>query len=147
MKMQPTDTTFTSNFRLNARRSDAIHAFVAYFDIHFTLGDAPVSFSTGPGNPYTHWKQTVFYTDHVIAINRGEVLEGSISCSNGKVNPRCVLLSLLGQEEMWSFNNKQVLTLSSLHQCREVDIVMKYAFSGASTNFQRNEHTQLYFLR
>ncbi|ELR21103.1 arginine nmethyltransferase, putative [Acanthamoeba castellanii str. Neff] len=117
MKMQPTDTTFTSNFRLNARRSDAIHAFVAYFDIHFTLGDAPVSFSTGPGNPYTHWKQTVFYTDHVIAINRGEVLEGSISCSNGKVNPR------------------------------EVDIVMKYAFSGASTNFQRNEHTQLYFLR
>jgi hypothetical protein len=48
---------------------------------------------------------------------------------------------------MWSFNNKQVLTLSSLHQCREVDIVMKYAFSGASTNFQRNEHTQLYFLR
>lgn len=65
-----------------------MHAFVAFFDIHFTLGDAPVSFSTGPGNPYTHWKQTVFYTDHVISFNRGEALDGTISCSPGKVNPR-----------------------------------------------------------
>jgi len=91
MKMKPTDTTFTSNFRLNARQTDTMHAFVAYFDIHFTIGDTPVSFSTGPGNPYTHWKQTVFYTDHVITLNRGEVLEGTISCSPGKVNPRFVL--------------------------------------------------------
>jgi hypothetical protein len=44
-------------------------------------------------------------------------------------------------------NNKQALTPFPLCHYREVDIVMKYAFSGASTNFQRNEHTQLYFLR
>jgi hypothetical protein len=146
MKMQPTDTTFTSNFRLNARRSDAIHAFVAYFDIHFTLGDAPVSFSTGPGNPYTHWKQTVFYTDHVIAINRGEVLEGTISCSNGKVNPRCASFPCPWMHPRTT-RRLDAFDSPSTTQRREVDIVMKYAFSGASTNFQRNEHSQLYYLR
>jgi len=117
MKAKATDTTFTSKFKLTASRNDMIHALVAYFDIHFTLGDNIVSFSTGPLSAYTHWKQTVFYTRDVFSVYRGEVIEGSISCDRNKKNPR------------------------------EVDIVMNYSFSGSANGYQTIANTQNYYLR
>lgn len=104
MKATPSSTTFSSKFKLTANRNDLIHAFVAYFDIHFTLGDNIVSFSTGPLSAYTHWKQTVFYTADVFSVYRGESIEGTIACSPNKKNPR------------------------------EVDIVLSYSFTSLSNH-------------
>lgn len=79
---------FSSKFKINAQRNDLAHAFVCYFDIHFTQGDHVVSFSTGPHAHYTHWKQTVFYMNDVLPLYKGESVEGQISCSPNQKNPR-----------------------------------------------------------
>lgn len=65
------DLKFTSNFRLRATREDFIHAIIAWFDIGFEACHKPVRFSTGPQAKYTHWKQTVFYTQDTIIIEVG----------------------------------------------------------------------------
>jgi len=90
MKVTSGVSKFTSPFKITATRTDSIHAFVCYFDIHFTLGDHVVSFSTGPHAPYTHWKQTVFYTGDALSVNKGEVIEGVLSCSPNEKNHRDV---------------------------------------------------------
>jgi len=46
MKATKEVTKFTSYFKIVAHRNDLVHAYVCYFDIHFTQGDHVVSFST-----------------------------------------------------------------------------------------------------
>lgn len=43
------ELNFVADFKLNIKRSDYVHAFVAYFDIGFTCIHKPVRFSTGIG--------------------------------------------------------------------------------------------------
>jgi len=90
MKATTGVSRFTSPFKITATRKEHIHAFVCYFDIHFTLGDHVVSFSTGPMAPYTHWKQTVFYTGDALSACKGEVIEGTLSCAPNEKNHRDV---------------------------------------------------------
>lgn len=82
------DLTFTSQWRLKCVRSDRIHAFLSFFDIYFSYGSQPVSFSTGPMAPYTHWKHTVFYLDDVLCVDRGEEITGTISVAPNAKNHR-----------------------------------------------------------
>ncbi|VEU22271.1 DEKNAAC103298 [Brettanomyces naardenensis] len=82
--------SFNRNFRLRASRDDMAHALLAWFDIVFP-GDSPenvVRFSTGPQAHYTHWKQTVFYLDDVLEMNKGELVEGYLNCKPNEVNNR-----------------------------------------------------------
>lgn len=79
---------FLGEFKINARRSDYVHAFVAYFDCTFSKCHKPITFSTSPHSEYTHWKQTVFYLQNPIAIGPGEMITGKISCKRNANNPR-----------------------------------------------------------
>jgi len=88
------DLTFTAPFRLVANRDDFCHALVASFDIEFTRCHKKVSFSTAPGSPYTHWKQTVFYLDDVLSVKKGEEIRGEFSCKPGEKNPRDLELNI-----------------------------------------------------
>jgi len=117
MKAKTGVSKFSSPFKIVAQRNDLTHAFVCYFDIHFTLGDHVVSFSTGPMAPYTHWKQTVFYTAEPLSLYKGEAIEGTITSSPNEKNPR------------------------------DVDIKIEYSHKGAATQGHTVEHAQLYFLR
>eukprot|EP00005_Dracoamoeba_jomungandri_P013672 CAMPEP_0174262884 /NCGR_PEP_ID=MMETSP0439-20130205/16050_1 /TAXON_ID=0 /ORGANISM="Stereomyxa ramosa, Strain Chinc5" /LENGTH=354 /DNA_ID=CAMNT_0015347919 /DNA_START=11 /DNA_END=1075 /DNA_ORIENTATION=- len=108
---------FSSPFRIVAKRPDLIHAFVCYFDIHFTLGDNIVSFSTGPLAPYTHWKQTVFYLGDVLSVYKGEEINGTLSAKPNKKNHR------------------------------DVDIKIDYTFKGKANGNQEITKTHLYYLR
>lgn len=67
-----TDLAFSAPFTLDCRRSDFIHALIAWFDIEFTACHKPIKFSTGPHTRYTHWKQTVFYLREVLTVEEGE---------------------------------------------------------------------------
>jgi len=87
-KVQKSDLTFTTPFKLTAARDDYIHAFVAYFDIEFSKCHKPIHFSTGPRARYTHWKQTVFYLEDVLSVRQGEVITGSIACKPNQKNKR-----------------------------------------------------------
>jgi len=61
---------------------------VAWFDVKFSSGHKPITFSTGPKAEYTHWKQTVFYIDKQIAIHESEVLNGTIAVRKSIKNKR-----------------------------------------------------------
>jgi len=81
-------------FRLVASRDDYCHALVASFDIEFSKCHKKIFFSTAPGAPYTHWKQTVFYLDEVLSVKRGEELRGEFACKPGVKNPRDLDISI-----------------------------------------------------
>ena len=66
-------------FRLVANREDTVHAFLAWFDYDFTQGFQPVHVTTGPFTPPTHWKQTVFYLENPIHLEKGNAIHGQVS--------------------------------------------------------------------
>ena len=70
------------------RRTDYIHALIAWFDIEFSACHKPVRFSTGPHTKYTHWKQTVFYLADVLAGEGGEKVSGFLGCRPNEKNRR-----------------------------------------------------------
>ena len=74
------ELAFTAPFSLEIRRSDFIHALIAWFDIDFTACHKPIRFSTGPHTRYTHWKQTVFYLREVLTVEEGEQIRGTLEC-------------------------------------------------------------------
>jgi len=88
------DLAFKSPFRLVATRDDYCHAFVVSFDIEFSKCHKKIYFSTAPGAPYTHWKQTVFYLDEVLSVKKGEEIRGEWACKPGVKNPRDLDISI-----------------------------------------------------
>lgn len=70
------DLAFQAPFTLDVRKSDFIHALIAWFDIEFSACHKPIRFSTGPHTKYTHWKQTVFYLREVLTVEEGEQVRG-----------------------------------------------------------------------
>ncbi|KAK0965989.1 Nuclear SAM-dependent mono-and asymmetric methyltransferase [Friedmanniomyces endolithicus] len=82
------DLAFSLPFNLSIRRTDYIHALIAWFDIEFSACHKPVRFSTGPHTRYTHWKQTVFYLADVLTVEAGESVQGVLSCRPSQANRR-----------------------------------------------------------
>ncbi|KAF2789514.1 arginine n-methyltransferas-like protein [Melanomma pulvis-pyrius CBS 109.77] len=82
------DLAFTKNYTINVRRSDFIHAIIAWFDIEFSACHKPIRFSTGPHTKYTHWKQTVFYLQDVLTVEEGETITGVLTNKPSEKNHR-----------------------------------------------------------
>lgn len=82
------DLAFTTPFSLTVRRTDYVHALIAWFDIEFSACHKPVKFSTGPHTKYTHWKQTVFYLRDAITVEAGETLNARLLCKPNERNRR-----------------------------------------------------------
>jgi protein arginine N-methyltransferase 1 len=70
------------------RRSDFVHAVIAWFDIEFAACHKPIRFSTGPHTKYTHWKQTVFYLKDVLTVEEGETISGILENKPNEKNHR-----------------------------------------------------------
>ncbi|KAF6001187.1 Protein arginine n-methyltransferase [Cyanidiococcus yangmingshanensis] len=79
---------WSAAFRITAERDDFVHAFLVYFDVHFGCCHRPLTFSTGPSSPQTHWKQTVMYLDRALPLLTGEFIEGTLACRRNRRNPR-----------------------------------------------------------
>ena len=82
------DLNFSLPFRLSVRRTDYIHALIAWFDIEFSACHKPIRFSTGPHTKYTHWKQTVFYLKDVLTVEEGEKITGELDNKPSERNHR-----------------------------------------------------------
>lgn len=82
------DLAFRVPYALKARRSDFVHAIIAWFDIEFTACHKPIRFSTGPHTKYTHWKQTVFYLQDVLTVEEGEEIVGELENKPSEKNHR-----------------------------------------------------------
>jgi len=88
------DLAFKVPYQLTARRSDFIHALIAWFDIEFSACHKPIHFSTGPHAKYTHWKQTVFYLRDVLTIEEEEKVSGWLESRPNDKNRRDIDISL-----------------------------------------------------
>ncbi|AQZ16067.1 HMT1 (YBR034C) [Zygosaccharomyces parabailii] len=88
--VQLSDLSFTAKFQLQAKRQDWINGVITWFDVEFPApkGQRPIQFSTGAHAPYTHWKQSVFYTADDLECEAGDILEGEITCSPNKFHKR-----------------------------------------------------------
>jgi protein arginine N-methyltransferase 1 len=84
----PADLSFKVPYTLVAKRSDFIHAVIAWFDIDFTACHKPIRFSTGPHTKYTHWKQTVFYIREVLTVEEEETISGFLENRPNDKNKR-----------------------------------------------------------
>ncbi|KAH8695391.1 histone H4 arginine methyltransferase RmtA [Talaromyces proteolyticus] len=82
------DLAFRVPYSLAVKRSDFIHAIIAWFDIQFTACHKPITFSTGPHAKYTHWKQTVFYLRDVLTVEEEEVVNGFLENKPNSKNKR-----------------------------------------------------------
>ena len=107
------DLAFESEFELRVTRQDTMHAFIGYFDISFPSDKTAVSFSTGPHAKYTHWKQTVFYLQQPIQLEKGDLVKGTISVKPNDRNHRELDIQI-----SHSINNKEedVIT-QQFHMC------------------------------
>lgn len=59
---------YVNVIELASSHSGYLTALVMHFDIEFSQCHKRVWFSTGAHSYYTHWKQTVFYLDQVLAV-------------------------------------------------------------------------------
>eukprot|EP00928_Gymnodinium_smaydae_P071637 TRINITY_DN55176_c0_g1_i1.p1 TRINITY_DN55176_c0_g1~~TRINITY_DN55176_c0_g1_i1.p1 ORF type:complete len:388 (+),score=61.50 TRINITY_DN55176_c0_g1_i1:111-1274(+) len=90
------DLDFFAEYSLKVTRKDLLHAMVVWFDVTFggspahraAHGAMPVVLSTAPHKPGTHWKQTVFYLNEVLAAFPGEELCGMLAVRKSASNPR-----------------------------------------------------------
>jgi len=88
------DLTFEVPFSLDVRRNDYVQALVTFFTVEFAKCHKRTGFSTGPDQHYTHWKQTVMYTQYTIAVNEGDKITGVFSCKANARNPRDLDLAI-----------------------------------------------------
>jgi len=79
---------FEVDFSVRVGRNDYVHALVLYWTCEFTKCHTFTGFSTAPNCPYTHWKQTVFYLNDSLTVNKGEVLSGKFRLSQNEKNKR-----------------------------------------------------------
>ncbi|GAB68448.1 probable protein arginine N-methyltransferase [Plasmodium cynomolgi strain B] len=62
---------------------------IDYVDKNFII-----SFTTGPYGGHTHWKQIVLYTDHVLTVEKHEVLRGMFALRKNAKNKRHIDMKL-----------------------------------------------------
>lgn len=92
--VQAEDLNFSTEFSLTAARTDYVHGFLLYFDVSFTSAHIPLSFSTSPLEPYTHWKQTTFYLREDLTMCENETVHGVFACKRNEENHRELDISL-----------------------------------------------------
>ena len=86
--VQKADLDFCVPFSVRVKRPDWIHAMLVYFSCTFSFGHKPVTFSTGPFDKYTHWKQTVMYLQRDLQVETGDVVQGVFGCRPNARNHR-----------------------------------------------------------
>ncbi|EPY25076.1 protein arginine N-methyltransferase 1 [Angomonas deanei] len=95
------DLSFTSKFSLQATENAKIDAISVHFDTPFFAGHEAVILDTSPHNAPTHWRQTVLYLYHPLAMNKGEKANFELKCAPNPGNPRDLDIALKVQ-----FNGK-----------------------------------------
>jgi len=83
-----TDLSFKKYFSIKVLRNDFMHALIGWFDVEFTKCNKPITLTTSPAAPYTHWKQTVFYLEDILVVHTGDEISGWLYCTPNSKNPR-----------------------------------------------------------
>ncbi|KAK6637176.1 hypothetical protein RUM44_007590 [Polyplax serrata] len=97
-------TNFASDFCLECTIDGRLTALCGYFDAFFDLPNSVV-LSTSPKSGKTHWKQTIFFLQNPLNINKGSVINGRMSCKKSADDDRAltIAITLEGHEKMEYF--------------------------------------------
>lgn len=82
--VKPEQLDFTSSFTLHSSHEGTMDVFVIYFDVNFSNANKPVSFSTGPRSPETHWRQTVLILNEPLNLKSGDIVTGKIELKSNR---------------------------------------------------------------
>lgn len=63
VNMKKEDVNFSASYTLHMKQNSTASALVTWFDCRFDDVKRKVTLSTSPYEPYTHWKNTIFYID------------------------------------------------------------------------------------
>ena len=86
--MKKEDVNFAATYHLNIKKNSKVSAMISWFDCHFENLKNKVILSTSPYEPYTHWKNTIFYLDQPQDVREGDKVKGSIAVRQAKENHR-----------------------------------------------------------
>jgi type I protein arginine methyltransferase len=81
------DIDFTESCDVEISRSGTCHCIVLWFDTPFSerfCSEQPVTLTTSPQAPQTHWVQTVFLLKRAVDVQVGEHLHLRMSFAKGK---------------------------------------------------------------
>ncbi|CAN8076531.1 unnamed protein product [Agarophyton chilense] len=84
----PSDLRFASSFQLRALKRNHLQAIVGFFTVSFTYGTKKIHLRTGPMHRPTHWKQTIFFLDQPMPMEKNECITGVIAVQQNKNNKR-----------------------------------------------------------
>ena len=97
---------FTARVTLTFTADDALEALVVWFDTRFEEGaeteEGRVMLSTGPREPATHWKQTVFRLHEKVEGKVGERVEVELTAKRGEKYQRSYRVQL----RYWKVNTE-----------------------------------------
>lgn len=82
------DLDFSSSYELKVSRDDTFSGIIGWFDCTFSKLNKKFELSTSPYTKSTHWKQTTFYSEKDVSVNRGDLISGSIAVRKSKTNFR-----------------------------------------------------------
>ncbi|BFF90523.1 protein arginine N-methyltransferase 1 [Drosophila madeirensis] len=87
---------FRTVFALEVLRTGIIHSMIVYFDVGFFVGqtEKPVTLSTSPHSPWTHWEQTVLHLDKPVRVQANERITGGFGMFPSAHNSRCMNFEL-----------------------------------------------------
>ena len=66
--MKKEDVNFSASYSLLIKQNSTASALVTWFDCRFDDVKRKVTLSTSPYEPYTHWKNTIFYIDKAYQV-------------------------------------------------------------------------------
>eukprot|EP00298_Acanthocystis_sp_HF-20_P014627 c20849_g3_i2.p1 GENE.c20849_g3_i2~~c20849_g3_i2.p1 ORF type:complete len:144 (-),score=56.52 c20849_g3_i2:27-458(-) len=88
------DLSFTESFEIeiNSEKTTFFRAFVTYFDCFFDCfvedKKPSVILTTSPHTIPTHWKQVLFTIDKPVLVEKGFIIQGTLTCTKFPENPR-----------------------------------------------------------
>lgn len=86
------DLDFETSFSLQSMDAGTLQILAGYFTVFFpgpVSNGRPLAIRTGPGNLYTHWKQTAFLVEPPLElIAPGQEVHISMTVNKNDANPR-----------------------------------------------------------
>ena len=89
-KVKIEELDFLSGYEIEFNEDDCFNGLVSWFNVIFSKVENKVTLKTGPYDEKTHWKQTVFYIEDDVYVQKGEKLRGNIAVSKNPDNFRFI---------------------------------------------------------
>jgi histone-arginine methyltransferase CARM1 len=98
-------------FSFTASRTALCHGLAAWFDVTFSGSTEEVHLRTGPNSPGTHWYQVRILLRQPIAVNAGQRLAGTLTCTaNARYSYDCALSMALAGSEASTGDGKAIVS-------------------------------------